>query len=134
MSEFDEYEGKTTPEVPMGPPRTKGSGTPLPEGFVNQAAMDAALTMEQATHPDETNEELTHRLFRENSPRVAMSLVHIALNGTSERLKLDAGKYIIDRVMGPVGKETHRADSPLDAMVRQMQMDAEKAANDAYNQ
>jgi len=134
--EFDEYEGEITPEQPMGPPqgkrRSAGSGTPLPEGFVNQEAMDIALGMERATHPDETTEELTHRLFKENSPSVAMQIVHIALRGTSERLKLDAGKYVIDRVMGPVGKETHRADSPLDALVRQMQDDVEKAANEAY--
>jgi hypothetical protein len=68
-------------------------------------------------------------LFKENSARVAMSVVNIALRGTSERLRLDAGKYVIDRVLGPIGKETHRADSPLDAMVRQMQEDAEAAAN-----
>lgn len=132
MSEYDEYEGEVTPEVPMGPPRTRGSGTPLPEGFVNQDAMNSALAMERGAHPEESNEALTHRLFKENSPLVAMQIVHIALNGTSERLKLDAGKYIVDRVLGPTGKETYRADSPLDAMVRQMQEDAESAANKAY--
>jgi hypothetical protein len=62
-----------------------------------------------------------------------MQIVQIALTGTSERLRLDAGKYVVDRVLGPMGKETHRADSPLDKMVRQMQKDAEEMANEAYD-
>lgn len=138
MSEHDEYEGETTPEVPMGSTQqnlgNQGSGRPLPEGFVNQDAMRAALTMERNLHPEESQEQLSQRLFKENAPNVAMQIVHIALNGTSERLKLDAGKYVIDRVLGPLGRETHRADSPLDAMVRQMQQDAENMANAAYNE
>jgi hypothetical protein len=126
MSRDDrEYEG----EEPF-----RGTGTPqMPEGFVDQEAVANALAMERATHVDESTEDLTHRLFKENSPNVAMQLVNIALRGSNERLRLDAGKYIIDRVMGPVGKETYRADSPLDAMVRQMQRDAEDAANKAYD-
>lgn len=124
----DEYEGEAPPEKI----KSAGSGTPLPEGFVNQAALKAALDMERSMHPEETQEELSHRLFKENAPGVAMSIVQIALQGSSERLKLDAGKYVIDRILGPVGKETYRADSPLDAMVRQMQQDAESAANEAF--
>jgi hypothetical protein len=112
----------------------RGTGTPqMPDGFVDEDAVAAALSMERATHTNESTEDLTHRLLKENSPHVAMQLVNIALRGSSERLRLDAGKYILDRVMGPVGKETHRADSPLDKMVRDMQDAAEEAANAAYD-
>ena len=112
----------------------RGSGTQLPDGFVNQEALQKAIAMEKDLHPAESSEELTHRLFQENAPQVAMQVVNIALQGSSERLRLDAGKYVIDRVLGPMGKETHRADSPLDKLVRQMQADAEAAANQTYNQ
>jgi hypothetical protein len=112
----------------------RGTGEMLPDGFVNEEAIAGALAMERQTHPDETHEMLTFRLFKENAAQVAMQMVNIALRGSSERLRLDAGKYVIDRVLGPMGKETHRADSPLDQMVRQMQADAEEAANQAYNQ
>jgi len=85
--------------------------------------------MERVTHVEESEEALTQRLFRENSARVAMSLVDIAIRGSSERLRLDAGKYIVDRVLGKIGDDTHRADSPLEAMLRQMEVDVENAAN-----
>jgi gamma-glutamylcysteine synthetase len=111
----------------------RGSGTRLPDGFVDKQAMDAAVGMERDLHPEETHEELTLRLLRESVPQVAMQIVHLALQGSSERLRLEAGKYVVDRVLGPLGRETHRADSPLDKMVRQMQQDAEKAANESYN-
>ena len=107
----------------------RGSGTPVPLSEEDMKRLDQAVAMERVTHHEETEEALTHRLFRENSARVAMSVIDIALRGTSERLRLDAGKYVIDRVLGPTGKETYRADSPLDAMVRQMQQDAENEAN-----
>jgi hypothetical protein len=107
----------------------RGTGTPVPLSAEDEARLDRAMAMERQTHTDESEEALTHRLFRENSARVAMAIVSIALKGSSERLRLDAGKYVIDRVLGPTGKETYRADSPLDAMVRQMQLDAEDAAN-----
>lgn len=107
----------------------RGTGTQLPDGFVDHAAVARALNMERQMHPAESTEDLTFRLFKENAPQVAMQIVNIALNGSSERLRLDAAKLVIDRILGPVGKETHRADSPLDAMVRQMQQDAEAAAN-----
>jgi hypothetical protein len=107
----------------------RGSGTPVPLSEEDQRRLDQAVAMERTTHADESEEALTQRLFKENSARVAMSLVDIALRGASERIRLDAGKNVIDRVLGPVGKETYRADSPLDAMVRQMQLDAEAEAN-----
>jgi len=111
----------------------RGTGTPqMPDGFIDEDAVQRALQMERVTHSEESTEDLTHRLFKENSPAIAMQMVNIALRGSSERLRLDAGKYVIDRVMGPVGKETHRADSPLDKMVRDMQEAAEAAANEAY--
>jgi hypothetical protein len=111
----------------------RGSGTMPDDIFVDQKALDRALQMERDVHPAEGEEALTQRLFKENAAQVAMQMVHIATRGTSERIRLDAGKYIIDRVLGPVGKAQSLGDGPLDQMVRQMQRDAEEAANQAYD-
>jgi hypothetical protein len=43
------------------------------------------------------------RLFRENSVQAAMNIVTIANHGTTERVRYDASKYIIERVLGPLG-------------------------------
>jgi hypothetical protein len=107
----------------------RGTGTPFPLSDEEERRLDEALSMERQTHNDESEEVLTHRLLKENAARVAMSVVNMAVRGTSERIRLDAGKYVLDRVLGRIGDETYRADSPLDAMVRQMQEDAEQAAN-----
>jgi hypothetical protein len=111
----------------------RGSGRLDDDELIDQEAVNRALQMERDVHPAETEEGLTQRLFRENAASVAMQMVHIATRGTSERIRLDAGKYIIDRVLGPVGKQNETGDGPLDQMVRQMQRDAEIAANQAYN-
>jgi hypothetical protein len=107
----------------------RGTGSPVPLSPEEEARLDSALALEKAHGGDESEEALTFRLFRENAPRVAMSVINVALKGSSERLRLDAGKYVLDRVLGKIGDERVRPDSPLDALVRQMQIDAEGAAN-----
>jgi hypothetical protein len=107
----------------------RGSGTPRPLSPEDEQRLDEALRMERIAHEDESEEALTQRLFKENGARVAMGLVNIALKSPNERIRLDASKYVVDRVLGPLGKETYRAESPLEALVKQMQKDTESFAN-----
>ena len=88
-----------------------------------------ALNQER-TFTQETPPEMSRRIFRENAPNAAASIVHIALYGSNERLRLDAAKYITDRVLGRVGDDVGRDDdSPLDVMIKNMQLAAESHAN-----
>lgn len=108
----------------------RGSGTPYHLDPEAEQRLDEALRMERVTHSDESEEALTQRLFKENGARVAMGLVNIALKSPNERIRLDASKYVVDRVLGPLGKETYRAESPLEKLVAQMQQDTEDFANE----
>ena len=111
----------------------RGSGRLDDDMFPDQAAIDASLSMERTVHKGEGEEALTNRLLKENAATVAMQMVHLATRSPTENVRLAAGKYILDRVLGPVGKTNSLGDGPLDAMVRQMQRDAEVAANEAYD-
>jgi hypothetical protein len=99
------------------------------EEWIPEASL-AAIAMEQQVHPDESSEAMTRRLFRENSAAATASIVHIALHGSNERLRLDASKYVVERVLGRVGEDKGTdEEQPLDALVRQMAMAAEAHAN-----
>ena len=89
-----------------------------------------ALNTERRVHTDETPAQTARRLMHENGPGAALSIIHIALYGSNERLRLDASKYVVDRVLGRVGDDVNQGeDSPLDAALRRMQEAAEAHAN-----
>lgn len=68
---------------------------------------------ERSVHKDETNKETARRLINENIPLVTQSMVHLALHSKSERTRLDAGKYLMDRSLGKPGENLGEA-SPLE--------------------
>lgn len=89
----------------------------------------AALNQERV-FTQETPAEMARRIFKESAPNAAASIVHVALYGSNERLRLDASKYVVDRVLGRVGEDVNiGVDSPLDAMIKQMELAAEAHAN-----
>lgn len=65
-------------------------------------ALDSFVT-ERTLNQDETIREYSRRVIRENMPLVTKSMVHLALHSKSERTRLDAGKYLMDRDLGKVG-------------------------------
>lgn len=86
----------------------------------------AALTSERSLSPDETEEQLTRRLFRENAANAALGIIHIAVHGTNERTRLDASKYVVERVLGKVGDDAYDAEkSPLEALMEGVLQQAE---------
>lgn len=44
----------------------------------------------------------TQKVFEERAHEVAAELVRIALHGATDRSRIDAGKYIVDRVLGRI--------------------------------
>ena len=77
-----------------------------------------ALNIERSVRPDETHEQLSRRLLKENVPMATMSVINLALHGTNERLRLDAAKYVMDRVLGKPGEDVFDKDrSPLEELI-----------------
>ncbi len=90
------------------------------------------LSMERSLNPSETEEELTRRLFRESAPQAAMSIIFLAIHGTNERVRLDADKYVVERVLGKVGDDAYQGDkSPLESLLNDVIAQAEEYANTA---
>ncbi len=71
--------------------------------WVPSAALDA-LSAEQSLNMDnpdaETPAEYAHRMLDEWAPAVALSMIHLALYSLDERLRLTAGRYLLDRSLG----------------------------------
>jgi hypothetical protein len=91
----------------------------------------AALRMERdLTANGETEEALSRRLLREAAPQAALSLIHMATHGSTERVRMDASKYVLERVLGKVGDDAYgAASSPLESFLQNMTSAAEEHAN-----
>jgi sensor histidine kinase regulating citrate/malate metabolism len=89
----------------------------------------ANLTSERTLNPAETEEQLARRLLKENVPQAVLAIIHTSQHGTSERVRLDASKYIVERVLGKVGDDAYGEISPLTKFLDQMASDAEAHAN-----
>jgi hypothetical protein len=77
-------------------------------------------------YPNEDPVQRAKRLLKEAADGAAATLVEIALHGSTEKLRLDAAKTILDRVIGPVSQVQPTDDeSPLERMLK----DLEHAAN-----
>lgn len=59
-------------------------------------------SLEKAVYGDETEYEMAQRIFKQAAPNAAKAIVDIALNGISERTKLQAATYVVERLMGKV--------------------------------
>jgi hypothetical protein len=76
--------------------------------WVDDKALEAARMESQVfgTGPNgegETKPATLRRLFDENSTGAAMTIINLSKAASSERIRLDASKYIVERVLGPLG-------------------------------
>lgn len=65
------------------------------------AALES-LKMEDDIHTTETNAVTAKRLLEENVPGAVLAIVHLSQNSHNERIRLDAAKYVTDRVLGKI--------------------------------
>jgi hypothetical protein len=74
-----------------------------------------ALALERSVHSAETNMQLANRIFDEFSPHAAKAIISLARSAGSERIRLDAAKYVVDRVCGRIGeaKVSDAKDDPV---------------------
>lgn len=77
-----------------------------------------ALKMERTVNPSETEEELARRIIRENLPAAASAIAHLAIHSPSEKTRLEAARYIVDRNLGKIGDERTFGDKdPWDELL-----------------
>lgn len=96
------------------------------EQWVPDAAIQSMI-MEKQIHTGETNSKTAQRLIDENSPVVAMSIIHLAIHSRSERTRLDAGRYVIDRVLGRVGEAKEEdEDTPATLFAKSVMQDIQE--------
>lgn len=60
------------------------------------------LLEDETALTEESAETRAQRLFRENLVGAAYSIVDLALNSPSEKLRLSASTYVVERTMGRV--------------------------------
>lgn len=59
-------------------------------------------------------------LFKENAANAAQSIIHTALYSDNERVRLDASKYVVERVLGRAGDTTSDPSlDPLQALINE---------------
>jgi hypothetical protein len=84
-----------------------------------QAELDA-MVLDAKLYPDETEEQTARRIFREGLPNAAKAIVDIAENSTSDRTRLTAAQYIVERNLGKVGDDAaHAPDNALAKLVNE---------------
>jgi hypothetical protein len=87
----------------------------------NGTNTNETLDFERHLNPQETTIERCKRLLRENVDGAALELIHIAKHGSTEKLRLDACKLIMDRVLGPVANvQADSNDNPLEQLFREL--------------
>ena len=72
--------------------------------------------------------QATRDVFDENAPAAARGIVALANTAQSERVRLSAQQYVVDRVLGKVAPETDGGpDKPLDKMFKDLMARAAEA-------
>jgi hypothetical protein len=78
------------------------------------AGLAESALLESQLHPDEDEETTARRLLRENVPTAVTALTHLMTHSQNERVRMDASKYVIDRVLGKIGDDAFGGDeSPI---------------------
>ncbi len=93
------------------------------------------LSFEKALIDLGSPQDQAKKLFEEALPLVAMSICHLATRSDSEAIRFNAGKYVVERTMGPAEKQNaneggrHAWDDIYDDVVEDVVNKAEGYAN-----
>lgn len=66
------------------------------------ALRDLKDPIEVSLYDGESPADTARRILKENAPLVAKSLVYLAVNSPNERVRLQAGIYVMDRNLGRI--------------------------------
>lgn len=68
------------------------------------------LKLESALDGLGTPQATAKRLFEEALPLATMAIVHLATNSSTEVIRFNAAKYVVERTMGPAERQTAGID------------------------
>lgn len=77
---------------------------------------------------DESFEQQTKRLIQESGPIAAATIVDLAMRASNENTRLNAAKYVVDRLLDPENTESKQY---WESMVDQVTEEVEEHANGA---
>jgi hypothetical protein len=80
-------------------------GQDLPATWDPESAL-TSLVLEDHIEDEQDERRAADRIFRESLPMSAKSITHLAAFGTTERIRLQASQYVVDRVMGKIRDAT----------------------------
>lgn len=108
-------------DTPNFSPDAEDVPSQLSKEWVPEDALSSLVT-ERTLNPEESEEQTARRLLRENLPAAVLGIVHTSIHGENSRIRLDAQKYITERVLGRIGDDAFGADiSPVDEFANSMQ-------------
>lgn len=114
----------TNPDLPSN---RNTNRDPDYDHWVSDEDLQAAMQMEQTVFGRDlsvgASVSLAKRLFKENAAAAAQSIIKTAIHGSTEKVRFDAAKYVLERALGPVsqvGKDEDGELDPLEAAVHQL--------------
>lgn len=66
--------------------------------------------------------EMSDNLLREKTLSAITSISKLATGAAAERVRLDASKYIVERVLGPLAKIDHTSNPENDPMLKLLEI------------
>ena len=100
------------------PNASEDDGPELPDVYLSDKAM-TDMVAERSMNPDESNEAYARRILNEHVGFAVLGLVRTAVHGTNERIRTDAQKYIVERVLGKVGDDAFVED-PFSKLIKEV--------------
>lgn len=80
----------------------------------------------------ETHQQYARRLMEESLPQVTKGLIFTAVHSVNDRIRLDAQKYLVDRILGKPGEDASKKGlSSLETLFRNMEESAETLVKEA---
>lgn len=105
--------------------------------FKEDLARDGLSTEGSIALPDDEESakavEIARMHLIEQAPYAAAQIAQLSKHASNERVRLDASKYIVDRVLGPSGQPTQGTKSPLEMVMSSFIKEAEAHANGDNN-
>ena len=96
------------------------------------ALAEIAAERTKPEHDGETHQQYARRVMEESLPQVVKGLVFTAVHSTNDRIRLDAQKYLVDRVLGKPGEDASKKGlSSLETLFKNMEESAEALVKEA---
>jgi hypothetical protein len=103
------------------------------ESFKEDLARDGLSTEGSIALPNDEDSTRAVELARlhliEQAPYAAAQIAQLSKHASNERVRLDASKFIVERVLGPAGQPTQGAKSPLEMVMSGFIKEVEQHAN-----